>query len=268
MLTARVTLRDRELLDRLAQHEPLSTSELCLLFFTGARACRGRLLKLEQQKLLTRVYPSREWRGGATEALWFLSPHGRQMIGASARRPPGLSIPDLEHRRAAAGFFLDLVRGSLDTPGEGLYRWLGEQQAQHGTGPTVRPDGYGRYLLPDGEITFYLEIDRGTETTKRVKDKLAAYQRALAADRNRDRGNILLVCESRRRLASLARCAPAGPPWVWGTTDRKRYRLLPAGDQERGFRELPAWPRQPAHQIADCLGRRWREPATKRRRAA
>jgi hypothetical protein len=268
MLTARVTLRDRELLDRLAQHEPLSTSELCLLFFTGARSCRGRLLKLEQQKLLARVYPSREWRGGATEALWFLSPHGRQMIGASARRPPGLSIPDLEHRRAAAGFFLDLVRGSLDTQGEGLYRWLGEQQAQHGTGPTVRPDGYGRYLLPDGEITFYLEIDRGTETTKRVKDKLAAYQRALAADRNRDRGNILLVCESRRRLGSLARCAPAGPPWVWGTSDQRRYRLLPACDQERGFRELPAWPRQPKHQIADCLGRRRRQPTTTGRRAA
>jgi hypothetical protein len=191
------------------------------------------------------VYPSREWRGGATEALWFLSPHGRRTIGAPGRRPPGLSIPDLEHRRAAAGFFLDLVRGSLDVPGEGLYRWLGEQQAQQGTGPAVRPDGFGRYLLVDGEITFYLEIDRGTETTKRVKDKLAAYQQALAADRNRDRGNILLVCEGRRRLTSLARCAPTGPPWVWGTTDRKRYRLLPAEDQERGFRELPAWPRQP-----------------------
>lgn len=271
MLTARVTLRDRELLDRLAQHEPLSTSELCLLFFTGARACRGRLLKLEQQKLLARVYPSREWRGGATEALWFLSPHGRQMIGASARRPPGLSIPDLEHRRAAAGFFLNLVRRSLALPDEGLYRWLGEQQAQQGTGPTVRPDGFGRYLLPEGEITFYLEIDRGTETTKRVKDKLAAYHHALAADDNRDRGNILLVCEGRRRLTSLARCAPAGPPWVWGTTDRERYRLLPTGEQERRFSDLPAWPRQPGHPTFDCLGRRWRQPVPGRhhgRRAA
>jgi hypothetical protein len=271
MLTARVTLRDRELLDRLAQHEPLSTSELCLLFFTGARACRGRLLKLEQQKLLTRVYPSREWRGGATEALWFLSPHGRQTIGASARRPPGLSIPDLEHRRAVARFFLGLVERSLITPDEGLYRWLGEQQAQEGTGPAVRPDGFGRYLLPDGEITFYLEVDRGTETTKRVRDKLAVYRRALAADRNRDRGNILLVCEGRRRLVSLARCAPAGPPWVWGTTDREHYWLLPTGEQERRFSELPVWPRQPGHRTSDCVGRQWRQPTlatTTRRRAA
>jgi len=64
------TARDRELLDRLAQHEPLSTSELCLLFFTGLRTCRERLVKLHTHDLLTRVYPTRVHRGGRTEALW------------------------------------------------------------------------------------------------------------------------------------------------------------------------------------------------------
>jgi hypothetical protein len=82
------------------------TSELCLLFFSGLRTCRRRLLKLEAQDLLLRVYPARSHRGGRSEALWFLSPPGRRMIGAPARRPPGLSIPDLEHRRAVARFFL------------------------------------------------------------------------------------------------------------------------------------------------------------------
>jgi hypothetical protein len=267
------TARDRELLDRLSQHEPLSTSELSLLFFSGLRTCRRRLLALETSGLLTRVYPARSHRGGRTEALWFLSPNGRRTIGAPARRIPGISIPDLEHRRAVAGFFLGLIERSLAGPGEGLYRWLGEQQAQHGTGPGVRPDGYGRYLLPHGEITFYLEVDRGTETTRRVKDKLAAYQHALAADPHRDRGNILLVCETRRRLANLARHAPSGPPWVWGTTDHQRYRLLPSGEPQRRFEELPAWPRQPGHHTEDCLGRRWRRRsistiATTRRVAA
>src|SRR4029077_7566541 len=103
------TPRDRELLDRLSQHEPLSTSELHLLFFTGGRTCRRRLAKLETHDLLMRVYPTRSHRGGCTEALWFLSPNGRRMIGAPARRPPGLSIPDLEHRRATARFFLRLI---------------------------------------------------------------------------------------------------------------------------------------------------------------
>jgi hypothetical protein len=252
-----VTARDRELLDRLSQHEPLSTSELSLLFFSGLRTCRRRLLRLAAQDLLMRVYPTRSHRGGRTEALWFLSANGRRTIGAPSRRMPGLSIPDLEHRRAVARFFLALVQHSLTRSGEGLYKWLGEQQAQQGTGASVRPDGYGRYLLPDGEITFYLEVDRSTETTRRVNDKLAAYQSALGADRDRDRANILLVCESRRRLANLARCAPAGPPWVWGTTDCQQYRLL-GSEEQRRFHELPAWPRQPGHHTKDCLGRRWR----------
>jgi Replication-relaxation len=261
MALAALTARDRELLDRLSQSEPLSTSEVRLLFFSGVRVCRERLVKLEAHDLLLRVYPARSNRGGRSEALWFLSPAGRRAIGAPARRPPGLSIPDLEHRRTVARFFLALIERSLARPGEGLYRWLGEQQAQQGTGASVRPDGYGRYLLPDGEVTFYLEADRATEPARRVKAKLYAYKHSLAADPHRERGNVLLVCDGRRRLANLARCAPAGPPWVWGTLDGERYELLPAHEQQRGFDELPAAPRQASRQVEDCLGRRWRRPA-------
>jgi hypothetical protein len=258
---AALTIRDRELLDRLSQSEPLSTSELRLLFFSGVRTCRERLVKLEAHDLLLRVYPARSHRGGRSEALWFLSPNGRRAIGAPARRPPGLSIPDLEHRRAVARFFLALIEHSLTGPGEGLYRWLGEQQAQQGTGASVRPDGYGRYLLPDGEVTFYLEVDRATEPARRVKAKLDAYKHALAADPQRERGNVLLVCDGRRRLANLARCAPPGPPWVWGSIDGGHYELLPAREQQRRFDQLPASPRQPGRRVEDCLGRRWRWPA-------
>jgi hypothetical protein len=132
----------------------------------------------------------------------------------------------------------------------------------------VRPDGYGRYLLADGEITFYLEIDRATEPTRRVKAKLDAYRQALAADPHRDRGNILLVCEGRRRLANLARCAPPGPPWVWGSTDAERYELLPAREQQRSFTELPAAARHDGRRVEDCLGRRWRHAASTRGDAA
>jgi hypothetical protein len=205
-----------------------------------------------------RLYPARDHRGGQSEALWFLSPGGRKMIGAPSRRLPALSIPDLEHRRDVARFFLALVQRSIERGGEGLYSWLGEQQAQQGTGGAVRPDGYGRYLLPDGEVTFYLELDRGTEPASRIATKLRAYHKALAADDHCDLGNVLLVCQSRQRLANLARHAPAGPPWVWGSADGERYELLPARDQHRALIELPAWPRNPQHRTEHCLGRRWR----------
>ncbi|HEV7942666.1 MAG TPA: replication-relaxation family protein [Solirubrobacteraceae bacterium] len=256
----RLTRRDLSILSRLSHHEPLSTSEIALLFFDGQRACRRRLLKLQKDILLIRIYPAREQHGGRTEGLWFLSPHGRRVIGAPARRPPALSIPDLEHRRAVAQFFLALVERSLAQPDHGLYSWLGEQHAQHGTSTAVRPDGFGRYLLPDGEITFYLELDRGTEPTRRIKDKLAAYHQALAADPQRSQGNILLICQSQRRLANLARTAPTGPPWVWGSIDGERYVLLPDRDQQRNFQQLPAWRRDLSRRLEDCLGRRWKQP--------
>ena len=159
------------------------------------------------------------------------------------------------------GSFLALTERTLTRPGEGLYRWLGEQQAQQGTGASVRPDGYGRYLLPDGEVTFYLEVDRATEPARRVKAKLDAYKQALAADPHRELGNVLLICDGRRRLANLARCAPPGPPWAWGTLDGEHYELLPAREQQRRFDQLPAAPRQSGRRVEDCLGRRWRWPA-------
>ena len=146
-----LTARDQALLAQLAEHEPLATGELLLLFFTGARTCRVRLAQLERQQLLLRVYPT-AGRKGTTEALWFLTGEARALLEAPARRTPSLSLPDLEHRRAVARFMCGLVERSVHQPGEGLWCWHGETRAQQGTGGHVRPDAYGRYLLlPDGE---------------------------------------------------------------------------------------------------------------------
>lgn len=255
-----LTVRDRAILDRLQEHEPLTTSELRLLFFSGIRTCRARLKLLEDARLLCRVYPARTSRGGKSEPLWFLTPHGRKTIAAPSRRMPALSIPDLEHRRAVARFFLALVERSITSESEGLYTWYGETRAAAGVGGgPLRPDGYGRYLLPEGELTFYLELDRGTEPAKRVAAKLAAYQRALANDPEPRYANVLLVCHSRRRLANLAKHAPQGPPWTWAAVDGDQCELLPDRQPQRAFEELPLRPRDPARRVEDCLGRRWQQ---------
>jgi len=252
-----LTERDRALLAQLAEHEPLATGELLLLFFTGARTCRVRLAQLEQQRLLVRVYPT-AGRKGTSEALWFLTAAAREFLDVPTRRAPSLSLPDLEHRRAVARFMCRLVERSLQRRGEGLWCWHGETRAQHGAGGNVRPDAYGRYLFPDGELTFYLELDRGTEPAKRVGAKLATYTAALATDTGRERGNILLICHSQRRLQSLAAHAPQGPPWIWASTDCERYQLLPALEDERTLDRLPLWPRESDQRpLVACLGRRW-----------
>jgi len=252
-----LTERDRALLAQLAEHEPLATGELLLLFFSGSRTCRVRLAQLEQHRLLLRVYPT-AGRKGTSEALWFLTAEARALLGAPARRTPSLSLPDLEHRRAVAKFMCRLVERSLHEPDEGLWCWHGESRAQEGAGGHVRPDAYGRYLLPNGELTFYLELDRGTEPAKRVGAKLAGYTAALATDTGRERGNVLLICHSRRRMESLAAHAPQGPPWIWGSTDSVRYWLLPTLQEERTLDQLPLWSRGPEQRpLAGCLGRRW-----------
>src|SRR6266542_2714987 len=249
-----LTERDRALRAQLAEHEPLATGELRLLFFTGARTCRVRLAQLEQRGLLLRVYPT-AGRKGTSEALWFLTAEARALLDAPTRRKPSLSLPDLEHRRAVARFMCGLVERSLRRSGEGLWCWHGEARAQHGAGGHVRPDAYGRYLLPNGELTFYLEFDRGTEPAKRVGAKLASYTAALATDTGRERGNILLLCHRRRRLVSLAAHAPQGPPWIWASTDGEQYSLAPTLDDERTLERLPLWPREPGRRpVAACLG--------------
>ena len=257
LVSARLTDRDQALLRQLGEHEPLSTSELRLLFFTGASRCRRRLRQLESHDLLQRVYPARTSRGGGSEALWFLSAEGRRLLELPTRREPGLTIPDLEHRRAVAQYMLHLVEHSLHRDGEGLYSWLGERAAARALAGACRPDGYGRYLHPEGEISFYLELDRGTEPAHRLRDKLTAYSRALTHAPNPEYGNVILLLPGARRLRNLDDPALAGPPWLWASTDAEQYRLLGADGDTRPLSGLPAHPRNPARRLGDCLGRRW-----------
>ena len=51
-----------------------------------------------------------------------------------------------------------LARASASIADQGLYHWVGERgcwrayQEAHELGPI--PDGWGRYLLPEGEVIF------------------------------------------------------------------------------------------------------------------
>lgn len=193
------------------------------------------------------------------EALWFLSTEGRRLLGAPGRRGPGLSLPDLEHRRAVARFFCALVEHSLTRSDQGLWSWHGERRCHDAHHGQLRPDGYGRYLHPHGEISFYLELDRGTEPQTRLRAKLDAYLHQLAGSEDARYANVLLIVQGRRRLRGLLN-DPAldGPPWLWASTDTDRYALL-ASAEERGFIELPAFPRDSKRRLEDCLGRHWQQ---------
>ena len=92
-----------------------------------------------------------------------------------------------ERDSPVAQFFCSLIAGSVARPGEGLWSSLGERASEQGLDHAARPDGYGRYLHPDREITFCLELDRGTEPRARLREKVSAYRASLGAGPNRTR---------------------------------------------------------------------------------
>lgn len=80
----------------------------------------------------------------------------------------------LAHRIGVNEFFCALIEAGRANDGHGLAKWVPERTVRTGDG-WIRPDGYGVYLHPNGALDFYLEYDRGTETTRQLANKLAGY---------------------------------------------------------------------------------------------
>ena len=106
-----LTARDRALLAQLAEHEPLGTSELRLLFFTGERTCRQRLAQPERldvtdegfaevsNRFLLRLAFTKRWNVGDTSCKATLLFVGNDFIlseNASPARTEGspITVPD------------------------------------------------------------------------------------------------------------------------------------------------------------------------------
>ena len=180
-----LTARDRALLDRLAEHEPLTTSELRLLFFTGERTCRQRLAQLERAELLLRVYPA-AGRRGTGEALWFLTAKARLLLAAPARRTPSLSLPDLEHRRAVARLLLHARRTQPPVSGRGAVV-LARRSPGRARHRWSHPSGRIRPLPPSERRGDLLPrarpLDRAREACRREARRL----HTRARDRRRPR---------------------------------------------------------------------------------
>jgi hypothetical protein len=147
----------------------------------------------------------------------------------------------------------------------------------------IRPDGYGRYAHPGGVCDFYLEYDRGTETTRQLANKLAGYvgvardwteegassfpnllfvvpnaareqtvvtalERALARfKQSRKLDALPFFVTSERHLAESGVLGP-----IWRPLDH------PSSARRLSIVELPL---QTGLQFAssDCLGRNWKE---------
>jgi len=301
-----LTQRDLVLLTALHDYRYLDTRLLELLFFPSSRSTQIRIKELHELGLIHRWKLSQPPGNYRLHSLVLLSPRGARVLAASAGEDPRRHVKraedamfhcfNLTHDLEANGFFVGVGVASRDLPDQGLYHWVGEAQqrvlfrARSRDGVDIRQpasDGWGRYLAPAGSITFDLEWDRGTESMKRLGDKVRGYMEHFSHRRDAECRHILVVlptvarehhlhavignafamgmlncCRfwltSRQRLESEG---PLGRLWLHAPPGKEpdvwKEQRLDFGDHRLSLAELPALP-DPGYAVHASIGKpRW-----------
>jgi hypothetical protein len=182
---ARLTPRDRLILDLLDQHKTFTTDQLVDLVFGSTGRARNRLNTLHDRDILDRFRHYQ--RPGSQAWRWTLGPVGAALIaagnGAALPRPAAVRdatarlamSPTLTHLVTVNGFFVALSAHARTNPGARLSAWWNEARCRDACGNLVRPDGHGVWIDGARPVPFWVETDLGTEPLRRVAGKLTGY---------------------------------------------------------------------------------------------
>lgn len=277
MLASRLTERDRRIADLLFDHQVLTTAQIARLGFDSVGAARHRLVVLHRLRVADRFRP--QARAGSAPFHYVLDEMGAAVVAAARgvevgelgfRRERALALahsPRLAHLVGVNGFFAALAGAARCSAGAALVEWWSERRCAAVWGAVVRPDGYGAWAEGGNEVDFFLEYDRGTETTARVEAKLAGYAELAAATAIAT--PVLIWAPTAAREASLRRAlrrpavpvatatpaagaSPADAVWLAADSSGPRLRLAQlgqlAGGAERRIGHCspaarPAWSR-------------------------
>ena len=207
----RMTSRDLAVLTALHEYRYLDREQVERLFFQGRRRAQLRLLELRSRGLIT------GWRCLLQPGLhprpsvYVLAAAGARLLAHSTNADPRPLIAGARHAHERTfhvlhdlesnGFFIAVAAASRDRADEGLYHWVGEIACREGRGAEGAPasDGWGRYLLPDRELVFDLEWDRGTEHNRRLRQKANSYIEYFGGRRGAHRHHVLFVVPGQAR---------------------------------------------------------------------
>jgi hypothetical protein len=206
------TRRDLYLCLDLFEHRVLTTHQIFELRFPSLRRAQRRLLILQQRGMVDRFRPfrptgSHPWHYilGAVGLDIVASARGldHKKLGISRDRLRAMAhSPRLPHLIEVNGFFTRLARRCRMDHGLKLVEWWSERRCVSEWGGIVRPDGLGRLQGPRLDLRFFLELDRGTETTSALEEKLARYARV---SRFSDSPGVLLFLFPTERREAEAR---------------------------------------------------------------
>ena len=186
-----MTDRDFDICNDLYRHLVMITHQLAALHFTQLRQAEKRLKTLYDRGLLERFQP---WRPtGSAPYHYILDDLGAHVLAGHydldvkyllkrLDRDRGLAHSRrLDHILEINDFFVDLICRCREAAGCRLLTWWSEHRcdkrwrSSRDSDPLVRPDAQGLLQGPNGKVSFFLEIDRGTERGAMLTNKLEPY---------------------------------------------------------------------------------------------
>ena len=222
----RLMPRDLEILRAVGDYRILRQDQIQRLFFSSKSTAQYRLSHLYQHGFLDRLFLPVQ--GGWSPTLYTLARRGIEAL----RVAHGVDVPQNATRgRDATPEFLEHTLAINDvrvaftlacrTPGFTLVTWRGEAAMKadydrvdvrlpNGKRRTVSliPDGYCVIQTPRGNAPFFIELDRGTETTQRFATKILAYRAYVESGHYQRRYQsrslrVLTITLSAKRLMNL-----------------------------------------------------------------
>jgi len=230
--------RDLEIIKEVLESRFLSTSQIQALFFGSASACKLRLQKLWNKKLLKRVFSPVSF--GSSEALYCPTKRGVDLLIESGKkeleeinfksRQNRIKTQKLQHEIGINNIKISVIlavaemKGLYVYPGypnskkrpdisairkilswkRGSSTWDSVKDPDKPKRIPVRPD---LVLLFNG-ISYFLEVDRGTMTLKRFRRKLRGYRKYCSSGKFRSKYKVedfrvLTTAPSERRRNNL-----------------------------------------------------------------
>ncbi|HMN13339.1 MAG TPA: replication-relaxation family protein [Bellilinea sp.] len=226
----RLMVRDIEILTAVHDFRIVRGSQLQALFFGSQSTASYRLSRLYQHGFLDRHFLPTLGGIASSPALYTLGKRGVDLLRRAVdgdpkdiRKPPDhreLSPLFLEHLLQINDFRVAVTVAAREL-GYTLELWLDDFQLKASydrvviEAPNRRrrevsliPDGYFVLQVPQGRACFFLELDRGTMTRSRFRDKVLAYQAYIASGQYEKRYGtrslrVLTVTSGPKRLENL-----------------------------------------------------------------
>jgi DNA-binding HxlR family transcriptional regulator len=240
-----LTVRDRQVIRAVYEYGLLRRSQIQALFFSGQNTANRRLQNLFQHGFLKRHLPPVQLGEGRSQAIYSLDERGADLIAIEQgvdraavrwkRKDNQANFLFLNHTLSINDFRIAITLAAKQL-GHRIMRWLDEREIKalgervpvaekrRGYLP-VAPDAFFEYDFGDRQAGFFAEVDMGTMSNKRFKDKVRAYILYKTEGYYEEKFGIsslrvLTVAPSYRRLKNLKRTTEQaqGRSLFWFTT--------------------------------------------------